>query len=150
MQRDAIIDFVKGSAILGMVIGHSCAPHMLVKFIYLFHMAVFCMASGFFFSVDKVSSRSGLVLYIRRRVAKLYVPFVFWSIIFFLLHNFFQETGLIKDQFWTFRQYVAHILRVPFMLTMGNGAFWFLRSLFFASCIYALVSYAPPPPCCSS
>ncbi len=44
-RRIEEIDIIKGIAIILMVAGHAGAP--FTKFIYLFHMAVFFIASGF-------------------------------------------------------------------------------------------------------
>ena len=46
MKRDNKIDILKGIAILLMVLGHTRFAG--TQFIYMFHMAVFFMASGYF------------------------------------------------------------------------------------------------------
>ena len=52
-QRIEELDIVKALGIICMVAGHSDAP--FTHFIYLFHMAVFFMAAGFFFK-DETSN----------------------------------------------------------------------------------------------
>ena len=47
MKRNSKIDILKGIAILLVVMGHTCFGG--TEYIYLFHMAVFFMASGYFF-----------------------------------------------------------------------------------------------------
>ena len=52
-QRIEELDIVKALGIICMVAGHSDAP--FTHFIYLFHMAIFFMAAGFFFK-DETSN----------------------------------------------------------------------------------------------
>lgn len=44
LKRDSTIDIIKGFGIILMVMGHSGSP--LTGLIYMFHMAIFFMASG--------------------------------------------------------------------------------------------------------
>lgn len=48
--RNKTIDISRGIAIILMVIGHSGCNEYVRKFIYLFHMAVFFMISGYLFT----------------------------------------------------------------------------------------------------
>ena len=48
-QRDLVLDSMRGIGIVLMVLGHAGFPSS--SFIYLFHMALFFMLSGWFFSV---------------------------------------------------------------------------------------------------
>ena len=48
-QRDPVIDSMRGIGIVLMVLGHSGYPG--TDFIYLFHMALFFMLSGWLFSL---------------------------------------------------------------------------------------------------
>lgn len=47
-QRDPVLDSMRGIRIVLMVLGHAGFPGPC--FIYLFHMALFFMLSGWFFS----------------------------------------------------------------------------------------------------
>ena len=53
-KRNTTMSIVKGLAIILMVLGHAEAPGQITTFIYLFHMPVFFMASGYFFSRKNV------------------------------------------------------------------------------------------------
>ena len=44
-RRDVSIDIIKGLGIFCVVAGHCSAP--ITKFVYLFHMAIFFIASGY-------------------------------------------------------------------------------------------------------
>ena len=68
-QRDPVLDSMRGIGIVLMVLGHSGFPG--TGFIYLFHMALFFMLSGWLFSL-----RGGLVHFAKRKVVTLWLPFV--------------------------------------------------------------------------
>ena len=63
-QRDPVIDSMRGIGIVLMVLGHSGFPG--TDFIYLFHMALFFMLSGWLFSL-----RGGPVHFIKRKAVAL-------------------------------------------------------------------------------
>lgn len=56
-KRIEYIDFIKGICIFLMVLGHTRSP--FTSFIYLFHMAVFFMVTGYLWNGDKYVSISG-------------------------------------------------------------------------------------------
>ena len=51
MQRNTVISICKALAIILMVIGHADAPEAIHLFLYEFHMPVFFITAGFFFSL---------------------------------------------------------------------------------------------------
>ena len=53
-QRDPVIDSMRGIGIVLMVLGHSGFPG--TDFIYLFHMALFFMLSGWLFSLHALAA----------------------------------------------------------------------------------------------
>ena len=63
-QRDPVLDSMRGIGIVLMVLGHSGFPG--TGFIYLFHMALFFMLSGWLFSL-----RGELVHFAKRKVVTL-------------------------------------------------------------------------------
>ena len=52
-MRNEQLSILKGFGIILMVVGHSGAPDLLHDFVYLFHMALFYYASGYFFKPDE-------------------------------------------------------------------------------------------------
>lgn len=50
MQRDASISIAKAVAIILMVIGHTEYPGLLTSCLYTFHMPLFFITAGYFFS----------------------------------------------------------------------------------------------------
>ena len=73
---------MRGIGIVLMVLGHSGFPG--TDFIYLFHMALFFMLSGWLFSL-----RGGPVHFIKRKAVTLWLPFVLANTAFTVLNNLF-------------------------------------------------------------
>lgn len=147
-KRNTTISICKGIAIILMVMGHAEGPGLLMNFIYLFHMPIFFITAGYFFSRRYVTTDSWA--YVEKRFSGLYVPMVKWSIVFLLLHNFFFDIGLLNEQFgnweggvthpYTWRQGCQRLVNIVF--SMGSydefllGAFWFFRALLVVSILF--------------
>ena len=157
MKRNSKIDILKGIAILLVVMGHTCFGG--TEYIYLFHMAVFFMASGYFFRDKQSDSVSSLFTSIKKRLQKIWVPFVVWNAIFTLLNNVF-----IKMNIYTSDEIVSEYLKkslVSIHHHMGikemavnivkgiflaghtelGGTFWFLRALFYIAVAYLCINF---------
>ena len=146
-MRNNTISICKGIGIMLMVIGHSGSPSSIGRFIYSFHMPLFFIASGYFFSINSLNDK---FLFIKKRFKGLYIPFVKWSFIFLLLHNLLFKANILNARFGGSALYSFNeILDKGFHIitTMGSyepailGAFWFLRSLLVASIIFCLLFY---------
>ena len=61
MKRDTIISIAKGIAIILMVIAHAEAPGWLCQFIFEFHMPLFFITAGFFFSTKYLHDEAAFV-----------------------------------------------------------------------------------------
>ena len=150
MARNATISIMKGIAIILMVIGHAEAPWYVTNFIYTFHMPLFFIAAGYFFSSKY---RSQPWTFISKRVKGLYFPFIKWAIIFLLLHNVWHHFGILNETYGNWTGGVTHPYTwqtfwhrlVSIFTTMSGydefmaGAFWFFRGLFVASILYLLI-----------
>lgn len=93
--RNIVIDLVKGLAIILMVLGHT--GFIYTRAIYLFHMPVFFLASGYLFQTSASETVSDLKSLCRKRFFSLYLPCLLWNMAFLLLHNFFYCWGLEAD-----------------------------------------------------
>ena len=145
-SRDNTIDILKGVGIILVVIGHSGCPHIVSKYIYTFHMPLFFMASGYFFSEKSVKN---LWTFVKKKIKGIYLPFALCSLAFLLLHNTLFKFGLINDEYGTTTGVVSSlysdreiVTRALSIITRMDGyenlllgAFWFLRALFFSSLI---------------
>lgn len=149
-MRNEVMSIAKGIAIILMVIGHAEAPNLLNKFIYTFHMPLFFMAAGYFFSRKYLSDPW---TFISKRIKGLYFPFVKWSLIFLLLHNVFFHFGILNEQFGNWTGGVTHpytlkvaVHRIVLIFTSMSGydeflagAFWFFRGLLLSSVVFLLL-----------
>lgn len=149
--RNTTISIAKGIAIILMVVGHTEVQGLLTGFIYLFHMPLFFITAGYFFSRKYVDNPWDFCV---KRVKGLYVPFVKWSIFFLILHNVFFHFGILNEAYGNWENGVTHPYTiysfmqrlVSIVFAMGGydefmaGAFWFFRALFLSSILF-LVFY---------
>ncbi len=154
MKRDLRMDIIKGLTIFLMVVGHS--GFLYTSYIYLFHMAVFFMVSGYLFSFRKIESIKGFFQYTWRKVKGIWVPYFIWNFIYTVLNNAFLKIGIYSEQpivvgevsvaahsIMSVKDMVKNIVKGIFMLgrTEMGGAFWFLRTLFAITILFGGVDY---------
>lgn len=151
-QRDAALDAMRGIGIVLMVAGHSGFAG--TDFIYLFHMALFFMLSGYFFRPAR--DLPALGHFCLRRVVTLWLPFVAANTAFTVCNNLFLKLHILTDD--------PRILDLPGNQVTGpvtlkdivgrtvhwcvfdggtqlGGALWFIQALFQISILYALVEF---------
>lgn len=136
IQRDVSLDFVRGMGMILVVLGHTLAVY--TDFIYLFHVPVFFIVSGALF---KSTGNVRADLY--KKWMRLYIPNLKYGIIFLLLHNAFVSWGIYDAaNSYETRDYLKATAKI---LCFGNeemgGAMWFLRSLFFAYCLFLMYAW---------
>ena len=129
----AEISAAKGILIILMVIGHSGVPSIIGEPLSLLRMPCFFMISGYLFKEKYLNDTKQFVY---KKVKGLYFPFVKWSLIFMLLHNFFYHIHIYNTEY-TFNNVLSKTLQI---LTMTGseqltGGFWFLKELLYASII---------------
>ncbi len=152
-QRDGVLDAMRGIGIVLMVLGHSGFGG--TDFIYLFHMALFFMLSGYFFR--PAADGKALGRFLARRVTGLWLPFVLANTLFTVCNNLFLKLNILTSD--------PRILDLPgnqvtdpvtlkdivgrtvhWCLFDGGtqlgGALWFVQALFQSSAVYALVAVA--------
>lgn len=150
MARDTTISICKGLAIILMVTAHAEAPGALCRFIFEFHMPLFFITAGYFFSVKYLTDEA---TFVKKRVKGLYVPFVKWSVFFLIIHNWMFDIGVLNEVYgndaggvthpYTWHQIQQNLWNI--VTAMGGydqflcGAFWFFRGLFIASILYLII-----------
>lgn len=88
-ERDKTVDFLKGIAILLVVIGHFNPVKQVGNFIYSFHMPLFFFLSGITFwysfgkKLNRENSKKLISEVLMKRVFSLCLPYVSWSVIRF-------------------------------------------------------------------
>ena len=150
MKRDTVISIAKGIAIILMVVAHAEAPGWLCKFIFEFHMPLFFITAGYFFSLKYLNDEA---TFVKKRVKGLYWPFVKWSVFFLIIHNWMFDIGILNERFgnetggvthpYNWHQIQQNLWHI--FTAMGGydqflcGAFWFFRGLFVASILYLII-----------
>lgn len=146
-QRDPVLDSMRGIGIVLMVLGHSGFPG--TDYIYLFHMALFFMLSGWFFSL-----RGGLVHFVRRKLVTLWLPFVAANTAFTVCNNLFLRLNILTADA-RIAEIPGNSVTAPVSIkdilgrtvhwcvfdggTQLGGAMWFIQALFQISLLYAII-----------
>lgn len=156
-ERDLTIDIVKAIGIFCMVAGHSAWP--FTHFVYLFHMALFFIASGYCYKEDYSYDKIGVRRFIKRKIITLWFPYVLWTTIYSVLHNFFIHINIYTDNPllleyvrgkytkitmpWTIWDVAKNILKAMLLHggTQLGGAFWFLATLMEVSICYCVIDF---------
>ena len=149
-MRDTSISIAKGIAIILMVIAHAEAPGWLCKFIFEFHMPLFFITAGYFFSLKYLNDEA---TFVKKRIKGLYLPFVKWAVFFLIIHNWMFDLGILNERFgnemggvthpYNWHQIQQNLWNI--ITAMGGydqflcGAFWFFRGLFVASILYLII-----------
>lgn len=147
---NAVISICKGIAIILMVMGHAEPPDLISNFIYIFHMPLFFITAGYFFSRKYLDDPWSFCV---KRFKGLYIPFLKWSIFFLVLHNLWFEIGLLNEDFGNWKGGVTHPYswhqfwsRLLLIVTSMSGydefmagAFWFFRGLLLASILFLIL-----------
>lgn len=156
-NRDVTLDIVKGIGILCVVVAHAHAPFS--NFVYLFHMALFFMASGYCYNRKYAMEDKLTLRFLWKRVKGLWLPFVFWTALFFALNNVFVRLHVYTDDprflelvkgnyvtligHWSWHDRLAAIKQALIFRTTAQvgGAMWFLGTLFQISVLFVLIDY---------
>lgn len=83
---------IKGIGIILMVMGHSGFP--FTKYIYLFHMSIFFIASGYLYKDKDSDTLYSIFKFIFRKIKSLWLPYVGGMILFTMFHNVFMRIGI--------------------------------------------------------
>ncbi len=148
---------MKGILILLMVLGHTYVAYK--EYIYLFHMAVFFMISGYCWSEKHSKDAKSVGNYIIQKIVRLYIPFVLINIAYILLNNFFIDIGIYSNspefliltseapvkqyltEYYSVSQMIKGIIRT--LCFAGGaarlcGATWFLSTIFMVSVFHCV------------
>lgn len=151
-KRDENIDVLKGLAIICVVLGHCGFPGS--AYIYLFHMAVFFMASGYCFDAKKIQSCDSLWEYVVKKLRSLWLPYVIFNTFGWMFYNTFIQIGFLTDnpEFpdavsrMEWPSIVNAIAWAFHMNTWGTqkyfGAGWFIIVLFYITILFACLCLA--------
>lgn len=140
-SRNNYISIAKAIGIILMVVGHSGCPDAIGKILYLFHMPLFFVCSGFFFK--EISDWTSLHSFYMKRMKGLYWPYLKWSLLFLLLHNTFRHLHITASVIYQKEDYIRQLIKMIFMTDyeLLIRPFWFIKELLFAALIVATISF---------
>lgn len=153
-KRNINIDILKAICLLFMILGHCGFP--ATRFIYLFHMPLFFMASGYLFNQNNVRTTDGLKLFLFRKMRSLWWPYVVWNTVFLAMQNIFLKinfytnnpqilsySGSSIQNYITLKQFVIGFIKILFFKggTLFTSAFWFIRVLFVVEVVFAVITF---------
>lgn len=156
MNRNSTFDIIKGIGIILVVLGH--CGFIFSNFIYLFHMPLFFIVSGYFFKETNYDNLLKVRDYLKRKIKQLYLPYIITNLFFlyctniFIKLNFYSArkpndplgwTGYdIVDPFniklYFFKTFQTLIL---YLRELISGPTWFLKVLFFITIFSCLIHY---------
>ena len=141
ISKNNYISIAKALGIILMVVGHSGGPTIINNFIYLFHMPLFLVCSGYFFK--EITDSSTLLQFYKKRIKGLYFPYFKWSIMFLLLHNIFRYLNITQSKIYQIEDYLNQFAKLVAMTDyeLLIRPFWFIKELFFASIFVATISF---------
>ena len=140
-----------------MVYRHAEAPFS--KFVLSFHMALFFIASGYLYNELRINSAGDYYKYVVRKIKSLWIPYVLFNGCFIALQNLFIRFNVYTNtpeflieypgRYATltmplnFVEVIKELVKILLFQggTQLGGALWFLQSLFYISCGYALINY---------
>lgn len=138
--RDNNITILKALAITFVVMAHAASPLPVSRLSYMIGVSLFFMASGCFFNVKYLNDEG---TFVKRRLHRLYVPFVKWSVLLLILHNLWFHIGILSETYGNATGEVTHPLNAQqwmqslwSIVTNMSGydaflgeAYWFFRAL---------------------
>ena len=149
------ICYLKALGIMLMVLGHSGNTLHANDFIYMFHMPLFFIASGYCFKEKYLSAPRQ---YLYNKIKGIWWPYVKWSLLFLLLHNVCFHLHLYSD-LYGWKEYVSHLYTPHEFLHLAKcvvfkmngheqllGGYWFMNALFFGSLIaWPIIRFVKKP-----
>ena len=144
-SKNNFISIAKAIGIILMVCGHSGCPNAIGRFIYLFHMPLFFVCSGYFFK--EISDTAQLFSFYKKKIKKLYVPYIKWSLLFLFLHNLFYNINIYNDLSNSYKYQLGDYIKQFFKLIVMTDyellirPFWFIKVLLLASMLVATISF---------
>lgn len=133
--RDKTFDAMKGLAILAVIIGHSTIPELLEKFIFVWHMPLFFIISGYFYKSYPNKE------YIKKNIRQLVSPYVLTSLTII-------SCTILRDFIIGERIRINYIIGAlvgngtsnnPTFSEYSIGAIWFLLALCWCRIIYNML-----------
>lgn len=141
MQRIETIDIAKGIGIILVVLGHLSSPinevgwlSFMRGFVYQFHIPLFFFLSGIF-----IKTRESWSLFLKKKVARLYLPYAVSNLVFLAVYMFAHAANGDEIVLLDMVKHAGKVL-LGMAVTPLGGATWFLFVLFVSQIIYRIIS----------
>ena len=126
------------------VLGHACFETPVEWWVNFVHVPLFFFMAGYCFKEHYLSEP---VTFVKKKVYRLYFPYVKWGLFFLLLHNVLYSLGIYNDSFGyngvgSVPYSVSDIIVKSFRVLLFHhserliGGYWFLPSLFTGSILF--------------
>lgn len=127
IQRQTYIDIAKGIGIILVVFGHSFGAWLFAAKMY--HMPLFFFLSGITFSAER-----SFFGFLKRRIQRLYIPFLIYEFVYLLLSPFFNWIEIVSTCPGTPREVVDLVLHIALFdnVNILLSPLWFVTALFFS------------------
>lgn len=133
--RIKYIDFVKGIGIFLVIIGHIFIDSTIAIYIYMFHMPLFFIISGFLDSGQKENIKEVVI----NKAKSLLYPYIVFGILIIIYNTIYE---LIFDKSFSFEMLIKRVVALLYgnVIFENNskyiGTLWFLLALFFTVILY--------------
>ena len=132
-NRNEFMDIAKGIAILSVIISH-CGEGIVHDFLYIFHVPVFFIISGYFFKEYDLST------FIKKKVKGYLIPYLSFGLLLTLL---FWISDIATYQSFSFRYFIDELLAIV-IIQIRNTTLWYMAALICSTIIfYILVRISP-------
>jgi len=149
VAHDKTFSIFKAIGILLIVMGHTAITTPLYTFTYLFHIPIFFFVAGYFFKDEYIEKP---VLFLRKKLVRLYVPWLVYGMVFLLLHNLFLKYQIIAYDFHAQKVIEPYTIHDLLKKALGVLTFfrwkepllaplWFLFGLFSGLCFFFVVTW---------
>ena len=156
-KRMPEMDILRGITIILVVVGHTKVPGN--SFIYLFHMAVFFIVSGYFYPDKSSESLKSICQFVKKKILSLWIPFSVGISMFTILNNLFVRIGVLTNNTkiydYVSQPYASIHPLLSWIDALKNilktfvfsgsaqmaGTFWFFKTLFLVSLLYCCVDF---------
>lgn len=140
-ERNSYIDFVKGLAIILVIVGHSIQygfgqayleeelffDNWIFRFIYGFHMPLFILISGYCFCYS--TKNNSFVIILKKKITGFLVPVCVFSILNYVIK--IVDTGMPHSVINAVKEYVFTFA----------GTIWFLWAVFYCSLVVLIIHF---------
>lgn len=120
MNRDRGVDCVRGILILLVVVGHY-KDNLTHDIIFLFHMPLFFILSGYLFKEDKLTDK----LYIKKKTLTLFIPYSCYLLFDLLLIRRDFSLGGVVHAIWGGREL--------------SGTYWYMTCFIIALLLFGFL-----------